>query len=137
MPAVPARLAEDPHWGAYLAQRAHLVTDLAEQVRTRATDQAALPAWAQNGLRPEAATVANVEVWRSAMQVPVDDRRPTGAPQLQQATATGQHRLNRAVPGDHTPALKEWRQLLYSLAPQRSEEHTSELQSLMRTSYAV
>src|SRR3546814_15102202 len=70
MPAVPARLAEDPHWGAYLAQRAHLVTDLAEQVRTRATDQAALPAWAQNGLRPEAAPVANVEVWRYAMQVP-------------------------------------------------------------------
>ena len=125
MPAVPARLAEDPHWGAYLAQRAHLVTDLAEQVRTRAADQAALPAWAQNGLRPEAATVANVEVWRSAMQVPVDDRRPTGAPQLQKASATWQRRLNRAVTGDHTPALKEWRQLLYSLAPQvRDDEFT-------------
>ncbi|WP_278258251.1 hypothetical protein [Nocardioides convexus] len=81
MPAVPARLADDPHWGAYLAQRAHLVSDLAEQVRTRATDQAALPAWAHNGLRPEAATVADVEVWRAAMQVPGDDRRPTGAPQ--------------------------------------------------------
>jgi len=125
MPAVPARLAEDPHWGAYLSQRAHLVEQLADQVRTRATDQAALPAWAQNGLRPEAATVANVEVWRAAMQVPVDDRRPTGAPQLQKASATWQRRLNRAVTGDHTPALKEWRQLLYSLAPQvRDDEFT-------------
>lgn len=125
MPAVPARLADDPHWGAYLAQRAHLVTELADQVRDRATDQAALPTWAQNGLRPEAATVANVEVWRAAMQVPVDDRRPTGAPQMQKASATWQRRLNRAVTGDHTPALKEWRQLLYSLAPQvRDDEFT-------------
>jgi DNA primase catalytic core len=125
MPAVPARLAEDPHWGAYLSQRAHLVEQLADQVRTRSTDEAALPTWAQNGLRPEAATVADVEVWRAAMQVPVDDRRPTGAPQLQKASATWQRRLNRAVTGDHTPALKEWRQLLYAVAPQvRDDEFT-------------
>lgn len=125
MPAVPARLADDPHWGAYLSQRAHLVEQLAEQVRTRATDQAALPAWAQNGIRPEASTVADVEVWRAAMQIPVDDRRPTGSPQLQKAPATWQRRLNRAVTGDHTPALKEWRQLLYSLAPQVRDDPSS------------
>jgi DNA primase catalytic core len=125
MPGIPARLAEDPHWGAYLSQRAHLVEQLAEQVHTRAAEQPSLPVWAQNGIRPEAATVADVEVWRAAMQVPVDDRRPTGAPQLQKASATWQRRLNRAVTGDHTPALKEWRQLLYSLAPQvRDDEFT-------------
>ena len=116
--AFPTRLADDPHWGAYLSQRAHLVEQLAGQVRGRATEQAALPAWAQNGIRPDVATVADVEVWRAAMQVPVDDRRPTGAPQLQKASSTYQRRLNRAVTGDHTPALKEWRQLLHSLAPQ-------------------
>ena len=125
MPGIPAPLAEDPHWGAYLTQRAHLVEQLAEQVHTRAAEQSSLPVWAQNGLRPEAATVADVEVWRAAMQVPVDDRRPTGAPQLQKASATWQRRLNRAVTGDHTPALKEWRQLLYTLAPQvRDDEFT-------------
>ncbi|KQZ72192.1 MobF family relaxase [Nocardioides sp. Root151] len=125
MPAVPARLADDPHWGAYLSQRAHLVEQLADQVHTRAAEQSSLPVWAQNGIRPEAATVADVEVWRAAMQVPTDDRRPTGAPQLQKASATWQRRLNRAVTGDHTPALKEWRQLLYSLAPQvRDDEFT-------------
>lgn len=125
MPGIPARLAEDPHWGAYLSQRAHLVEQLAEQVHTRAAEQSSLPVWAQNGIRPEAATVADVEVWRAAMQVPVDDRRPTGRPQLQKASATWQRRLNRAVAGDHTPALKEWRQLLYSLAPQvRDDEFT-------------
>ncbi|MGK2875318.1 MAG: AAA family ATPase [Nocardioides sp.] len=125
MPGIPARLAEDPHWGAYLSQRAHLVEQLAEQVQTRAAEQPSLPVWAQNGIRPGAATVADVEVWRAAMQVPVDDRRPTGAPQLQKASATWQRRLNLAVTGDHTPALKEWRQLLYSLAPQvRDDEFT-------------
>ncbi|WKN46642.1 MobF family relaxase [Nocardioides sp. Arc9.136] len=125
MPGIPARLAEDPHWGAYLSQRAHLVEQLAEQVHTRAAEQSSLPVWAQNGIRPEASTVADVEVWRAAMQVPVDDRRPTGAPQLQKASSTYQRRLNRAVTGDHTPALKEWRQLLYTLAPQvRDDEFT-------------
>jgi len=125
MPGIPARLAEDPHWGAYLSQRAHLVEQLAEQVHTRAAGQSSLPVWAQNGIRPEASTVADVEVWRAAMQVPVDDRRPTGAPQLQKASSTYQRRLNRAVTGDHTPALKEWRQLLYTLAPQvRDDEFT-------------
>lgn len=125
MPGIPPRLAEDPHWAAYLSQRAHLVEQLAEQVHTRAAEQSSLRVWAQNGIRPEAATVADVEVWRAAMQVPVDDRRPTGAPQLQKASATWQRRLNRAVTGDHTPALKEWRQLLYSLAPQvRDDEFT-------------
>jgi DNA primase catalytic core len=125
VPGIPARLAEDPDWVAYLSQRAHLVEQLAEQVHTRAAEPASLPVWAQNGIRPEAATVAAVEVWRAAMQVPVDDRRPTGAPQLQKASATWQRRLNRAVTGDYTPALKEWRQLLYSLVPQvRDDEFT-------------
>ena len=128
MPGVPARLADDPHWGGYLTQRAQLVEEIASEVRGRATDHAdrgGLPAWAQNGLRPDDTTVANVEVWRAAMQVPADDRRPTGAPQLQKASATWQRRLNRAVTGDHTPALKEWRHLLHSLAPQiRDDEFT-------------
>ncbi|WP_341925243.1 MobF family relaxase [Nocardioides psychrotolerans] len=128
MPGIPARLADDLHWGGYLTQRAQLVEEIAGEVRGRATDQAdrgGLPAWAQNGLRPDDTTVADVEVWRAAMQVPADDRRPTGAPQLQKASATWQRRLNRAVTGDHTPALKEWRHLLHSLAPQvRDDEFT-------------
>ena len=69
--------------------------------------------------------MTDVEVWRAAMRVPADDRRPTGAPQLQKVAATWQRRLNRAVTGDHTPALKEWRHLLHSLAPQvRDDEFT-------------
>jgi DNA primase catalytic core len=127
-PAIPTRLAQDPHWGGYLTQRAELVAALAEEVRDRAATQAAagaLPAWAHNGLRPDAATVAAVEVWRAAMHVEAEDRRPTGPAQLQKAAATWQRRLNRKVTGDHTPALKEWRHLLHRLAPQvRGDEFT-------------
>jgi len=121
MPGIPARLAEDQHWGGYLAQRAQQVSGLADQVRQRATDTASsgsLPVWAQNGIRPDAATVADVEVWRAAMQVAGEDRRPTGAPQLQKASATYQRWLNRRVTGGHTPALQEWSHLLHALAPQ-------------------
>ena len=103
MPAAPNRLSEDPHWGGYLARRAELVTELADQVRERATTAASLPSWAQNGICPDAATLADVEVWRAAMQVAGEDRRPTGTPQLQKASATCQRRLNRRVTGDHTP----------------------------------
>ncbi|KQY57638.1 MobF family relaxase [Nocardioides sp. Root140] len=125
MPGIPERLADDPRWGAYLAQRAHLVEALAGQVRDRAESQTSLPAWAQHGLKPDDATLADVEVWRAAMQVPAGDRRPTGAPQLQKAAATYQRRLTRRITGDHTPALKEWRQLLHTVAPQvRNDEFT-------------
>ena len=128
MPGIPARLAEDPHWGAYLSQRAHLVEQLAEQVHTRAAEQAARvgcrcgrrtasaprpPRWptSRSGAQPcrSPSTTGDRPAHRSC-------RRPP---------ATWQRRLNRAVTGDHTPALKEWRQLLYSLAPQvRDDEFT-------------
>jgi len=125
MPGVPKRLAQDPHWGGYLALRAQLVTELANQVRDHATTATSLPLWAQNGIRPDTATVADVEVWRAAMQVAGEDRRPIGAPQLQKASATYQRRLNRRITGDHTPALKEWSHLLYGLAPQvRGDDFT-------------
>ena len=52
------------------------------------------------------------------MSVEASDRRPTGAPRLQKAPARWQRRLNRRLAGDHTPALKEWRQLLLDVAPQ-------------------
>lgn len=118
MPGVPERLAVDEHWGGYLAERAELVSTLSEEVRGRAEDATTLPSWARNGVRPDTTTLADVEVWRAAMQVDATDRRPTGPPQLQKAAAGYQRRLNRRVTGDLTPALKEWRQLLTSIAPQ-------------------
>lgn len=128
VPAIPRALEQDPRWGEYLTRRADLVTDCAALVR-HDTHQAAAagssPVWALNGLRPEESTLVAVEVWRAAMQVPVEDRRPTGRPQLQKAAGTWQRRLNRRLVGEHTPALKEWSQLLHQVGPQvRHDEFT-------------
>jgi DNA primase catalytic core len=127
-PDIPSSLTQDPRWGAYLTGRARLVADLADQVHQQASASAAggsLLAWARTGTRPDPATVADVEVWRAAMQVAVEDRRPTGTPQRQKAAATHQRNLNRRVTGDHTPALQEWSHLLHRLAPQvRDDDFT-------------
>ena len=125
MPAVPPTLAEHPEWGSYLTQRANLVAELAATVGHDATSAGTLPGWAENGLRPDAHTIADVEVWRAAMGIVTSDRRPTGGPQMQKAPARWQRVLNRRLAGDHTPALQEWRHLLLEVAPQvRTDEFT-------------
>ncbi len=122
IPAIPARLAQHPQWGPYLRQRAELVTDLAAQVRTGA-QSAPTPAWARQGAaRPDPATLGDVAIWRAAMQVNEEDRRPTGAPQLQKAPARWQQRLNTAVVGDRSPALQEWGDLMRRTAPAASAD---------------
>lgn len=118
MPGIPRLLAEDPQWGRYLTQRAHLVKTLVADVRAQVAEQTSAPVWAQNGLIPTLDAICDVEVWRAAMQVANDDRRPTGPRQLQKGAATYQRHLVRAIAGASTPALSEWRQLLISLAPQ-------------------
>ena len=121
IPAVPAALAEHSTWGRYLTARADLVADLAGQVRDSvATDNVhpgLLPDWARNGARPTPELLADVAVWRAAMQVPATDRRPTGPPQLSTAAARWQRALDRQAAGDRSPAMAEWGPLLHAAAP--------------------
>ncbi|MEJ7831469.1 MAG: MobF family relaxase [Nocardioides sp.] len=145
VPAIPSSLREHPQWGIYLAARSDLVADLATRVHTRALDRSGsaadhearhqpqhepqhepkhdpvhgpvTPQWARNGTLPGPETIADVEVWRAALQVDPTDRRPTGAPQLQKAQGGWQRHLNRRITGDLTPALREWGHLLRTLAP--------------------
>ncbi len=115
VPGVPQALAQHPTWGAYLHRREALVADLAARVRTAAA-QAETPPWARQGAgRPAPEVLGEVAVWRAAMQVPAQDRRPTGPAQLQRAAARWQQRLTRAVTGDRTPALQEWGDLLHRI----------------------
>jgi len=115
VPGVPPALAQHPTWGDYLRRRETLVADLAARVRTTAA-QAETPPWARQGAgRPAPEVLGEVAVWRAAMQVPQQDRRPTGPAQLQKAAARWQQRLTRAVAGDRTPALQEWGDLLHSI----------------------
>jgi hypothetical protein len=84
LPAIPTRLLDHQQWGPYLTARAHLVAQLAGQVRLNALAEA--PAWADQPHPPvRAELIADVQVWRAATQVNPGDLRPTGQPQLDHA----------------------------------------------------
>ena len=122
-------LADHPALGQPTSTSAPHLVDRARRPgppRRRHGTRRSLPGWAQNGMRPDTDTVADVEVWRAAMRSPPSDRRPTGAPQLQKASralpATAQpapgRRPHPGAQGMAPPALLE-------LAPQvRSDEFT-------------
>jgi conjugative relaxase-like TrwC/TraI family protein len=119
LPGVPEALCAHEQWGDYLAARSARVADLAGQVRAAAeAESGESPAWAhQCGGRLPAGLLGDVQVWRSAMQVDPQDRRPTGAHQMQKAAATWQRNIDRRLAGDRTPALKEWGELIERAAP--------------------
>ena len=97
LPGIPAALHDHPVWGEYLAKRSQLVIGLADQVRDCASQNSKQPVWAPPGSHPTAALLGEVEVWRAAVGVDPQDRRPTGAGQLQAAAALWQHHLDRDV----------------------------------------
>ena len=66
--------------------------------------------------------IGDVQVWRAAMQVSPEDRRPTGPVQLQKAARTWQEHLDRQVAGDRAPALQEWGWLLNQLSPNLTQD---------------
>ena len=118
LPAIPTTLRTDNTWGAYLAARADLVTDLAKQVHDRSATTAAVPLWAGQGQgRPDTAVLADVAVWRAATGVPDTDLRPTGPKQLSKAANLWQRALDARVTCGRAPALAEWGPLLRSIAP--------------------
>ena len=124
LPGIPARLADDPKWGPYLAGRARLVTDLAAQVRTNAA--ARLPGWAADTDRPlSGALIGDIQIWRAANQVNAHDCRPTGPAQLQQAARNWQMRLHeRLTTGD--PSVDDWTRTITRLIPTASTDPFAE-----------
>src|SRR3546814_2274441 len=60
----------------------------------------------------------------------------SGAARRNDACFAGDDQTDRVRPGDHPPLLRTASDV-HGCRGQRSEEHTSELQSLMRISYAV
>ncbi len=118
LPALPKSLANHHDWGDYLQRRHHLVIELATQGRTNALASAQLPEWVgAGGLHPDAATVADVTVWRAAHGIPTTDTRPTGERQYASVEALWQARLDRQIIDDLTPAITDWSALLHQLAP--------------------
>jgi DNA primase catalytic core len=118
LPALPNSLANHHDWGDYLQRRHHLVIELATQIRTNTLASAQRPEWARpSGLHPDAATVADITVWRAAHGTPTTDTRPTGERQYASVEALWQARLDRRMIDDLAPAHTEWSPLLHQLAP--------------------
>ena len=122
LPGIPQGLRDHPVWGNYLVARSDLVRTLADQVRAAVADTDP-PAWVtQRGSVLPSSVVGDVQVWRAAMQVSPEDRRPTGPVQLQKAARTWQVHLDRLVAGDRSPALQEWGWLLDQLSPNLTQD---------------
>jgi hypothetical protein len=97
LPGVPKALRDHPVWDQYLAKRSQLVTDLANRIRGHASQDETQLVWAPPGSRPNAAIIGEVAVWRAANGIHPSDPRPTGARQLQTASALWQHHLDRSL----------------------------------------
>jgi conjugative relaxase-like TrwC/TraI family protein len=97
LPGVPTALQDHPVWGQYLAKRSRLVTDIANRIRDHASQDDTQPVWAPPGSQPNAGIIGEVTVWRAASGIHPNDPRPTGAAQLQTASALWQHHLDRRV----------------------------------------
>jgi hypothetical protein len=97
LPGIPSTLHDHHVWGEYLAKRSQLVVGLANQVRDCASQKSEQPVWAPPGSHPSVALIAEIAVWRAAVGVDPQDRRPTGAGQLQAASALWQQNLDRDV----------------------------------------
>jgi conjugative relaxase-like TrwC/TraI family protein len=97
LPGIPEALQDHHVWGRYLAKRSQLVIDLANEVRDGASHGHEQPIWAPPDSHPTAVLLGEVALWRAAVGVDSQDRRPTGAGQLQAASTLWQQNLDRAV----------------------------------------
>jgi len=114
LPGIPGRIANSPEWGPYLAARAQLITDLADQVRAY-SEAATWAAEHDRVLPPD--LITDLQVWRAAMQVEPADLRPTGPEQRSVLARTWQHRLNRRLGTHDTPQDQQWAELLAEQIP--------------------
>jgi DNA primase catalytic core len=122
LPAIPRQLQQHQMWGGYLAARAATVGELAERLRA-SVGAHQRPEWVgPGGGQPPRQLVEDIEVWRAAMTVSPDDRRPTGPIQRQKAARMWQRRLDEAVAYGVAPTWREWEPLVEQLAPSVRED---------------
>ena len=123
LPAIPQILADDPNVGGYLTTRAHLVTELADTIRTQAQawTPATAPAWALPLIHADAqGLAAEIAVFRAAHNVPAEDSRLLGAPLFAARPRAIQHLLLDAAIdtiGTHRPAMSQFAQLIDGIDP--------------------
>jgi DNA primase catalytic core len=117
LPAIPQQLQQHQIWGVYLAARAATVGELAERLRANVSAHQR-PEWVgRGGGHPPLHLIEDIEVWRAAMAISPDDRRPTGPVQRHKAARIWQRQLDQAVAYGVAPAWREWEPLVEQLAP--------------------
>jgi DNA primase catalytic core len=122
LPGIPQGLRDHPVWADYLTARSDLVASLADQVKATVADTDP-PVWVtQCGSVLPSSVIGDVSVWRAAMQVSPEDRRPTGPVRLQKAARTWQVHLDRQVAGGRVLALEEWGWLIDQLSPNLAQD---------------
>ena len=97
-------------------------------------------AWAAQRPPVLAELIADLQVWRAAIQVDPSDLRPTGPPQLGRAGRTFQLQLDQRLAATDTRTGREWRQLVAAEAPSATRdpflpELTERLSDLTRSGY--
>ena len=102
---IPTKLTDDPTWGPYLDARAQQISQLAQQLRLDAPEQA--PAW-QTRLHLPDQLAADLALWRAANAVPEHDLRPTGPPASTAAGSRWQHRLDSHLADAGMPDITPW-----------------------------
>jgi conjugative relaxase-like TrwC/TraI family protein len=122
LPSIPTVLQADSAWARYLAARARLVEEIAEQIReqARAWTPATAPVWARPlaGQRP--GLLAEIAVFRAAHDVDPADTRITGPTQHATRAASFQallhQRLDTALVTGGA-GVKRWRTLADNIDP--------------------
>lgn len=123
LPAIPQVLVDDPNIGGYLTNRAQLVTELAEDIRTQAQawTPATAPAWALPLIHADAhGLAAEIAVFRAAHNVTAEDSRLLGAPLFAARPRAIQHLLLDAAIdtiGTHRPATSRFAELIDGINP--------------------
>jgi DNA primase catalytic core len=128
LPGVPTALAEDRHWGPYLAARADHLTACAARVADTAAAMmpSTAPDWARPLLHPARDRLrAELAVWRAVHGIADSDRRPTGPPRPVVAERRHQAQLDHAVAAaGPTRSGSVWTALADSIDPRiRRDAH--------------
>jgi conjugative relaxase-like TrwC/TraI family protein len=101
---IPQALHDDPQFSAYLAGRAQLVTDLADDIRARAHTWKAdtAPTWARPLLGHRPGLLAEIAVFRAAHDVDPADTRITGPQQYPTRSAIVQNSIHGRLDAELT-----------------------------------